>query len=228
MLTQQKNNINKIVSDILFIEDHSAIDWKILITLLFSIAALCVSMRTIYLTKKNLKKQIRVNKLEEILEVLHFLKGYYITLYKIFNRLDQAKTESLQDKYNIEKIEETSKFRNAYIDVVKNEAIQLKISRLKILSNAYLPNSKKNDGVKVKIHTIADLYYNMYVYVFTSGEIHIKKKSDAIIPIPVNFEKFTTKIINEIIIEMNLNYKSIESDSVEKYFQTQFKKDLEQ
>lgn len=220
--------IQKIISDVLLIENHSAIDWKILITLLFSIAALCVSMRTIYLTKKNLKKQIRVNKLEEILEVLHFLKGYYTTLYTIFNRFEEVKTEITKEKYDIEKIEETFKYRSAFIEVVKNETVQFKISRLKILSNAYLPNSQKNDGLKVRIHTIADIYYNMYVYIFTSGDIHIKKKSDAIIPIPPNFEKFITKIIDEIIIEMNLNYKSIDSDSVEIYFQKQFKKDLGQ
>jgi len=198
------------------------------LTYLFSITAIIVSIATIFITRKNLKKQLRLSKLEEILEILHFLNGYYSSLLKVFIGIEKS-IESLQNSNDITKeIKETIKYRKGLIDTISKETITNKILRLRVLSNAYIKNSSKEGGLKVRIHTVADLFYHMYMFTFLDGDSDlIRKNKNAIIPPPDKMSKYIRKIENDLIVEMNLGYRSLKENEQEEYFKNQFKKDIE-
>ncbi len=194
------------------------------ITFIFSTLAIIISIFTIFMTRQNLKKQLRLGKLEEILEILHYIDGYYHSLFRLFLDFE----ESIQLLKENEKLPpyliDLTKYRKGFLEVVDRESIINKLSRLKILSNAYLSNS--ND-LKAKIYTISDIYYNMYMFVGMEGGYYVKKEEGAVIPKPGEMGRFIRKIEDEIIVEMNLGYKSLNKKEYENYFKSKFKKDLE-
>lgn len=182
------------------------------ITYLFSSTAIIVSIATIIITKRNLKKQLRLSKLEEILEILHYLNGYYNSIFKVFTGIEKSlKSLKLSDEIT-EEMQDSIKYREGLINNVSRETIINKISRLKVLSNAYLKNSSDINGLKVRIHTIGDLFYNMYIYCYSNGDPNIIRANENII-IPTSNQMFNyiKKIENDIIIEMNLGYKKYSS-----------------
>lgn len=197
------------------------------LTYLFSLTAIIVSITTIFITRLNLKKQLRLSKLEEILEILHFLGGYYSSLLRVFIGIEKS-IESLQNSSEItDEMKETIKYRKGLVDTINKEVITNKISRLRVLSNAYLKNSTSKN-LKARIHTIGDVFYHMYMFVYLDGDGSIiTKNKDAIIPHPHNMNKFIKELENDIIIEMKLGYSSISEETQEKYFKNQFRKDLE-
>lgn len=204
------------------------IEWNTTLTYLFSIIAIIISITATIMTKRNLKKQLRLGKLEEMLEILHFFNGYYNSMLRVFIGVEKS-IESLENSDEItNEIKETLKYRKLLVQTLNKETVTHKISRLRVLSNAYLNNSKKVSGLKVRIHAISNIYYHMYMFIFMEGDSNIiKKNKDTIIPHPHNMQKFINKIENDLIIEMNLGYKSISNGAEDVYFQTQFKKDLE-
>lgn len=199
------------------------IDSNKVITFLFSLLAIVISIVTIIITRRNLKKQLRLGKLEEILEILHFLNGYYNSLFRLFTDTDDRITILISGETLPEYLQELPKYRQGFIETIDKESTTTKISRLKILSNAYLSNSK---NLKNKIHTISDIYYAMYMFIYTNGEMPRKEK-DAIIPRRGQMEKFIQTLENDIIAEMNLGYKNIDQKSKSEYYKNQFQKDLE-
>ncbi len=199
------------------------IDASKTISFLFSLFAIILSITTIFMTRKNLKKQLRLNKLEEILELVYFLNGYYHRLFMLFIDTEKLKNLTSKGEDIPEYLKELPNYRQGFIETIDKETVINKISRLNILSNAYLPNSK---NLKNRIHSISNIYYNMYIYVFTSGETP-RKEVNAIIPKRGQAERFIKKIEEDLIKEMNLGYKSNDKKSQENYFNTQFLKDLE-
>ena len=137
------------------------------ITFLISIAALCVSIIVIILTKRNLKKQLRLSKLEEMLESVHYLNGYYHSLFNAFMGIKNT-LNSLQESDNInDEIKDSIKYRAGLIDVIDKESITQRISRLNVLSNAYLNNAS---NLKIRIHILSQLFYDMYMFICLQGE----------------------------------------------------------
>lgn len=199
------------------------IDLNKTISFTFSTIAIILSILSIIITRKNVKKQLRLNKLEEILEILYFIKGYYSTLFILF-----IDTESYaQSKLNNTKLpdypKDLSERKERFIENVSRETIINKISRLNILSNTYLPNKK---NLKLRIHSISNTYYYMCLYIFTNGETPINEEY-SLIPKRGQIEKFLNKIESDILIEMNLGYRSIDKREQKEYLKTKFLKDLE-
>ncbi|KIC61727.1 hypothetical protein [Chryseobacterium taiwanense] len=197
------------------------IDWSKII----SVGAILMSIITIIITKKNLKKQLRLSKLEEILEITFFLKGYYASVFRAFTFMKRGVYESTEEN-ETQSLLEAKKYKDNLIEIMTREIVIDKISRLKILSNAYLSNSIKGGNLKIRIHVISDLYYNMYMFVYSEGYA-MKIESNAIIPHLHEMESFVNKIEQDIIKEMKLGYKSIDNNLKEKYFKEQFEKDLQ-
>lgn len=193
------------------------------INIVFSSLALVISSLTIVMTRRDLKKQLRLGKLEEILEILQFLNGYYNGLVSLF--IDTKERNKILVNGNVlpEYLQELPKYRQGFIENVDKETIINKISRLKILSNAYLPNT---NNIKNKIDTISDIYYAMYMFVHTNGE-RPREEKDAIIPKRGEMERFLESLQRDIIREMKLGYKKIDHSKKNEYFKNQFKIDLE-
>ncbi|CAA9194673.1 hypothetical protein FLA105534_00263 [Flavobacterium bizetiae] len=195
-----------------------------IITMLISLIAITISIITIVMTRKNLKRQLRLAKLEEILEILQFIIGYYRILFSLFHGIEKN-LNSLETSNEITKeMRKTMKQQIHFIEINNREIVTSKIARLKILSNAYLTNS---NNLKIKLHTISDVFYNMYMYVHSNGGVMRKKEANVIIPNPKEMSMLIEKIEEEIIIEMNLGYKPIDYDVQVDYYKNQFKRDLE-
>lgn len=199
-------------------------DYIEILKIILPLFALAVSIITIVITRKNLKKQLRLGKLEEILEILHYLNGYYSSMFGVFNRIENS-MESLSKSNEItDEVKEMVKYRNGFISQIDKKTITDKISRLIVLSNAYLDNSKK---LKIKIHNIGETFYHMYMFIALEGDSTlIRKEENAVIPSPNGMRNFINKIESKIIKEMNLGYKNVDGKAKLKYYNTEFKNDV--
>lgn len=190
------------------------------LTRTLSIIAIIISIIAIIISKRNLKKQLRLSKLEEILEDLQFIQGYYTPLFWLFH--DTTEVIDGKSKSNDLHSEIVEKRRIAFAKIVDRETVITKIARLKILANSYLNNGK---DLKSKILIMSDIYYSMYVFINTKGEKPQREKI-TIIPKPAEMERFINQIDHDVILEMNLGYKGLDKKTYDIYLKNQFKKDL--
>lgn len=200
------------------------IDWNKVFTFSFSISAIVISIITIIMTRKNTKKQIRVGKLEEILEIISFLSSCYQILFILINDMEiivekNEKGEKLEGDYlnHKNRVED-------FFNIIGKDNLSHKISRLGVLANSYLPN-KSSKNVKLKILVLNNLY-NIIFMIIAQNDLHMKNVNykDGI-PRPKRMRLFIKDIEKEIIKEMHLGYDSISDESFMDYRNNQFKID---
>ena len=198
------------------------VDFYKAIPIVFSSIAIAISIATIYFTRQNLKRQLRLGKLEEILETLLFLDAYYRGLFILFKDTEE-KVELLKNRKELpEYLEQLSSNKESFTKMLNYETLINKVSRLNVLSKAYLPNKKK---LKSKALTIADVYFAMYYHVKSDGNLSTKK-AYTIIPRPIEMKVLIAELQDQIILEMKLGYKNIGGNEHYKYYKSQFQKDL--
>jgi hypothetical protein len=191
------------------------------IPLCISLIAIAISIATIIMTRRNLKKQLRLAKLEEIVETLNFFYGYYIALFWLYHDTKNA----IKDNLNSDnpKVLDLLKRKDIFFNDVNRENTVNKISRLRVLSNSYLDNSK---NLKSRIFAVADVYYKMYMFSQTSGSFS-RFDEESVIPKPGEMKRFLLKIEDDLILEMNLGYKGLNRTAHENYLKSEFRKELE-
>jgi len=198
------------------------VDFYKTIPIVFSSIAIAISIATIYFTRQNLKRQLRLGKLEEILEILLFLDAYYRGLFMLFKDTEQ-KVELLEQRKELPGyLEQLSSNRESFTEMFDMKTLISKVSRLNVLSKAYLPNKK---NLKSKALTIADVYFAMYYYVKSDGNLS-SKTAYTIIPNPIEMKALISELQDQIIFEMKLGYKNIGGNEHYKYYKGQFQKDL--
>ncbi|WP_180904195.1 hypothetical protein, partial [Flavobacterium chungangense] len=166
--------------------------------------------------------QLRLGKLEEILEILQFLDSYYRGLFMLFKDTEE-KTEHIQNQKKMPAyLEELSKNKESFTEIFDMKTLINKVSRLNVLSKAYLPNKK---NLKSKALTIADVYFAMYYHVKSDGNLRTKK-TYTIIPKPIEMKCIISELVDQIIFEMKLGYKNIGGNEHYKYYKNQFQRDL--
>jgi len=184
-----------------------------LITIIFSIIAIIISIITYRQNFKVQKRQLRIEKLEEILEITHILNGNYQYYEDTFT----FKMAIIDD---FEENEESEKYANVVHSLIKlSEEIDLrnKLSRLYVLNNSYLPKRKLKDKIGV--------FIALYTSVAENTIISPNKKIDIVFnkfPKKWEFLDFTNEIQNEIIKEMDLGYKN--NINYDNNFESEFKK----
>lgn len=114
-------------------------------------------MLTIYFTRKNIKKQIRVSKIEEILDILNSLSKYYMPLFWFANDIGTIDEKIKAGKKLVGDEPEHDKKVKDFLSKIDKELLQEKASRLYVLVNAYLPN-KANLNLKARVLALNDLY----------------------------------------------------------------------
>ena len=192
------------------------------IPFVFSSIAIAISIATIYFTRQNLKRQLRLSKLEEILEILLFLDAYYRGLFILFKDTEQ-KVEFLENRKELpEYLKQLSSNRESFIEMFDMKTLTNRVSRLNVLSKAYLPNKK---NLKSKALTIADVYFAMYSYVKFDGNLSTKA-AYTIIPNPIEMKVLISELQDQIIFEMKLGYKNIGGNEHYKYYKSQFQEDI--
>lgn len=192
------------------------------INLIISAFAVLASIYAIYYTRIDINKQLRISKLEEILEIITLIDGYYLSLFNFFNDAREIREILEKGKKLTPELEKKIMLQKTFIEIVKKEMIMEKATRLRTLSDAYLPNS---NNLKIKISTIAMIHYNMHLYIIRENLPEIKELS--MIPKPAEMRKFIQKAETLIIKEMRLGYKTFTKEDHMDYFHNQFKKDIE-
>ncbi|MPT35560.1 MAG: hypothetical protein E2604_10860 [Flavobacterium sp.] len=198
------------------------IDIYKIIPIVFSSIAIAISIISIYFTRQNLKKQLRLGKLEEVLEILSFLDSHYKGLFLLFKDMEE-KVEVLANRKEPPKnLQALAKYKESFIKMIDYDTLIRKVSRLNVLSKAYLPNNK---NLKNKVLTIADVYFAMYTYVNFDGKLRTKS-AYTVIPKPAEMQALVVEINDQIIFEMKLGYKHTRNRDYYKYYKNHFQKDL--
>ncbi|MFT3796488.1 hypothetical protein [Flavobacterium sp.] len=184
--------------------------------------AIIISIATIFFTRQNLKRQLRLSKLEEILEILLFLESHYQGLFMLFkdteHKVEFPKNQQESSKY----LNDLTKYKESFIKLFDYQTLINKVSRLNVLTKAYLPNKK---NLKNKSLTIADVYFAMFSYVNFDGKLS-NKQAYTIIPKPPEMKFLIAEMVDQIIFEMKLGYKNIGDRDYYKYYKNHFQKDL--
>lgn len=190
-----------------------------IIKLILPIIAILISIAAVFISHKNVKKQIRVSKLEEILEILNMLRGYYKTAYLYSN--DLKKNEKYLDgKLTTHNWSIINHHIDDFLSNVKEETIQAKTARLYVLANSYLP---KND-LKLKVISVNELYSDLFYTLFYKKLSRLKEKYDGDFPKPGKIFDILNEVEKEIVKEMKLGFDTITYKEYEDDFQNTFKK----
>jgi hypothetical protein len=198
------------------------IDFYKIIPIAFSSIAITISIATIYFTRQNLKKQLRLGKLEEILELLSFLDSYYRGLFLLFKDTEQ-RVEFLANQKELPKhLQQLPNNKENFAKMFDYETLIHKVSRLNVLAKAYLPSDK---NLKSKVLTIADVCFAMYTNVKFDGNLRTKS-SYTIIPTPTEMKVLVAELGDQIVAEMKLGYKYDRGRDYYKYYKNHFRKDL--
>ncbi|TDQ28400.1 hypothetical protein [Tenacibaculum caenipelagi] len=168
------------------------------VTGIISITAIVISIIAYIQNSRIEKRQLRIEKLEEMLEITHILVGNY----QYFEDTNHFKNDIISETKNESEKEKYLRQVKVLREVSENIDLQNKLTRLFVLNNSYLPKKE----LKEKIGT--------FIAVYTSIAENILTNPHKIIKLPFNdfpkrwdFLDFTQEIQNELITEMDLGYK---------------------
>ena len=189
------------------------------------IIAIVISLLTIYFTRRNVKKQIRVNKLEEILEIIYSTTREYPFLFWVITDMRRVKELSAINEFISEGYLNYTERIEEYLKYADEEKLKNKLSRLQVLVTAYLPNNDNN--LQFKIIALAEILLYIYQGIF-SNELNYRNPYYINgIPKPGAFGKFVIEIEKNIIKEMDLGYESYSYEKYKKYKNGTFMKEME-
>jgi|SRR5690554_708403 len=186
------------------------------VTGIISIIAIVISVIAYIQNSRIEKRQLRIEKLEEMLEITHILMGNYqyfedTNFFKNI-MLSEAKDNTEKEKYNRQV--------KSLIQISESIDLQNKLTRLFVLNNSYLPKKELKEKIGV------------FIAVYTSIAENTMINPNDIVNLPFNdfpkrwdFLEFTREIQNELIEEMDLGYKdSIDNKNLyDKKFKERYK-----
>lgn len=177
-------------------------------------AAIIISIISLVKSNRNTKRQVRIGKLEEIIEYLQVFIVNYDFLYRIHQ--SQLLFKNAPKNASVESLEHSLNIYKEYVKIFKSEVdmdkLQDKNIRLRVLSNSYLPDKE----LKRKILSTVALMTNLVnCTIFENFEQ--AKRTFTKYPSPIDFVNYVDNIEKEILTEMNLGYKGTNIDQLEKY-----------
>ena len=179
---------------------------------LIPVIALFISIASLYIATKNAKRQIRVSKLEELIENISFLSGYYPGLFWLLNDLKEKKR-------NFKDIEEETR---KFFDNVGKDNLQTKVFRARVLANSYLPNGE----LKARIMSMSVFLNTVYQTLQQNDYFYFNNAFPEGIPKIKDVMNVVETIEKGLIKEMNLGYRDINTTFLNKFYRTTFKKEL--
>jgi len=164
-----------------------------------SLIAIVISMIAFLQNSKIEKRQLRIEKLEEMLEITHILMGNY----QYFEDTNVFKNDIISGtKDNTEK-EKYNRQIKGLSQISESIDLQNKLTRLFVLNNSYLPKKELKEKIGI------------FIAVYTSIAENTLINPNKIVELPFNdfpkrwdFLDFTQEIQNELIEEMDLGYKN--------------------
>lgn len=190
--------------------------------ILLPAAAIIISVISLVKSNRNTKRQIRIGKIEEMIECLRMFIGDYYLLHLIYQRqylykntpknANENQIKHLKDDY-LKAVEVFNK--NANIEVFRE-----KTPRLVMLANSYLPNAE----LKKRVISIGGLITSLIeCTIFDNYED--TKQIFPKYPAPLDFLKYIEDLETLLVKEMKLGHNALSHDDLMTY-QTKFRQDL--
>lgn len=187
--------------------------------LFLPVFAFITSVIAIVISIKNVKKQIRVGKLEEMLEILNIYRHNYNAAVLYTNELKNSETY-IDGKFSNQQWTIINRNLDEYLSYIPENTLQSQTSRLYVLANLYLPNS----DLKLKIISINQLYSDVFYTLYYKCLSRLKEKYEGRFPEINFFLQTINEIEKEVAKEMNLGFSTITFKEYESYFEKKFKK----
>jgi hypothetical protein len=176
------------------------------ITITISLIAIFISLLSYYDTNKRDKRQLRVNKIEEMIEIVILILDNYASFDDLFCLQEKIRSISQIDDLELEKkalIEKEKKYISLLYSISNDVKFREKIIRLNVLASSYLPNNELKYRVKALVGLISNIYES------TVNQNYSQTKRNFITyPRAWTLMDFTEKLILDLSKEMNLGYES--------------------
>lgn len=191
------------------------IDWIEIFKIGVPVVAAISSIISIIIVKRNLKKQLRISKLEELIELVKFLSQNYYVIFYLYKAADRYFVTNGDEDASEAYSQHISRVR----EYLNYDKVIAKLTRVDVLANSYLPNAK----LKYEILCLYDLIWNIsddaYGLSFTRQYENFKDGYPEIQTV----NKVCANIEKDLIEEMGLGYKGINGDNFKSYRDTIFK-----
>jgi len=164
-----------------------------LIKILTLFGPILVAIVAIYYSNANSRKQILVNKLEELFEVIELLRRYYSILHQLcfFSISDYREGRTSLGQYYVE--------RDKLLSENDKKQIDIYISRIEVLAEFYT----KRD-LKQKLLKHQDLVYAIRDLVFNGGSIYSASRYNDKYPVPDDFYKDVEQLKKAILSKVKV------------------------
>jgi hypothetical protein len=191
--------------------------------IILPVFAILLSVISLYINKRYNRRQLRIGKLEEILESVIYLSNFYDHLRLLALDLKEINERKLhnEDVENSEKQfrEKIERFKN----IIDKNKIQQVASRISVLTNAYLPNGSLKNRILTFNHLLSTMFASVMSEAYHILQINYREG----IPKSKLLGEFVIKIENDLIKEMKLGFSSLKNEAFIKYRESSFKKEME-
>lgn len=186
------------------------------LTYTISIIAIVISIIAYIQNRKISKRQLRIGRIEEIIEITHILSMNYQFFYDTYNFKELVLSELKEDNDEKKYLKQVK----ALIEISDKIDLQNKLSRLYVLNNSYLPKKELKDKIGVFIASYTSLAGSTISQPIRKTDLPFNN-----FPKPWDFLDFTKEIQNELIKEMKLGYNDniSNTNTYEKIFKERFK-----
>ena len=176
------------------------------ITITISLIAIFISLLSYYDTNKRDKRQLRINKIEEMIEIIILIIDNYASFDDLFCLQEKIRSISKIKNLELEKkalIEKEIKYISLLNSISNEVKFREKTIRLNVLSSTYLPNNDLKKSVKFLVSLTSNIYESTINQNYSQTKRNFKTY-----PRAWTLMDFTEKIILDLSKEMNLGYES--------------------
>lgn len=176
------------------------------LTIIISVIAIIISIISYYDAAKRDRRQLRVNKIEEMIEIVLLILGNYAEFDDLFNLQQRIRSISNIEELENEKnalIEKEKKYINALKTISDDIKLREKIIRLNVLASSYLPNNDLKYRVKCLVGLISNIYEAT-----VNLNYEITKRNFKTYPRAWTLMDFIEKLVLDLSKEMHFGYHS--------------------
>ncbi|RTY85828.1 hypothetical protein [Flavobacterium sp. GT3R68] len=189
------------------------------ITITIALIAILISLISLFNDNKKNRRELRISKLEEMLEINLYFLTYYQYLIDIVEKREKI-FENGKKGIDI-LVDEVTADQDAteFLEIVGKTNFDRNLMRFNVLANSYLPNGE----LKLKCLSLVELIANLYNY--SVYKVYEVRKTHPKFPLRKVYFDYIEEVEKELISEMKLGYESSKDIKRIEYYQT-FKKEL--
>ena len=190
------------------------------LTLTIAFIAIIISLLSYVNDNKKNRRELRISKLEELVELNIYFLNYYQALLDIAEIRDKVK---FPNEINIQSLlYKDIEGDNAAATLIENIGMnnfEDKLSKFNVLANSYLPKGE----LKLKCLSLVELNANLFNY--TIFKDYNVRNTHPKFPSKKVYFDYIEEVEKNLIAEMKLGYESVKDSEREKYY-PKFKKEM--